>query len=150
MAPWLYIFRLSAHEAEGPEREKEVKLNKAQFEIIKILWSSSTPLSIKQIADKTKRRFAKVFLTEMVVEDMLSSGALFQSGSYTNNAGHRATVALYSPTIHFDDYYTERFRIIPTFKIAALIKKLIESMTFDLELLCDMEKTLKMKVDELQ
>lgn len=127
-----------------------MRLNKAQFEIIKILWSSSTPLSIKQIADKTKRRFAKVFLTEMVVGDMLSSGSLFQSGSYTNNAEHRATVALFSPTIRFDDYYTEMFRKIPTFKIAALIKKLIESMPFELELLCDIEKTLKKKVDELQ
>ena len=127
-----------------------MKLSKAQFEIIKILWSSSTPLSIKQIADKTKRRCAKVFLTKMVVEDMLSSGALFQSGSYTSNAGHRATVALFSPTIRFDDYYTELFRIIPTFKIATLIKKLIESMPFELELLYDLEKALKMKVAELQ
>lgn len=126
-----------------------MRLSKAQFEIIKILWSSSTPLSIKQIADQTKRRFAKVFLTEMVVEDMLSSGSLFQSGSFTNNAGHRTTIALFSPTIRFDDYYTELFRTIPASKVAALVKKLIQSVPLELGLLEEIENELKRKKADL-
>ena len=67
-------------------------LTKSQLEILHILWSSDGPLSVREIADKSKYRIAGRLIVSAVIENLLAKEAVYQAGtfhSYSNKKRNR-------------------------------------------------------------
>ena len=97
-----------------------------QLEILSILWSSETPLSLSQIAKQTKYRFAASFIVRILVGDMLAKKIIYKAGSQCNLLLEEDHVC-FSPTMRFEEYYLTSFpRITPT-NLYRLIEKLLQT-----------------------
>lgn len=103
-----------------------MKLAKSQLEILHILWSSDTPLSIQEIAERSKYRFAGRIIVDFVVEELLAKKAVYRAGSFHDYSGKREIVLiLYAAEIHFDEYYAEKFKNITPRNLFNLIERLL-------------------------
>lgn len=105
-----------------------MKLTKSQLEILHILWSSDGPLSVREIADKSKYRIAGRLIVSAVIENLLAKEAVYQAGTFHSYSNKKETVILlYAAQIRFDEYYAEKFQSITPWNLFHLIEKLLQS-----------------------
>lgn len=103
-------------------------LSKVQLEILHILWSSDTPLSVQGIAEKSKYRIAGRLIISIAVENLLAKEAIYRAGVFHSYSDKRETVIIqYSANISFDEYYAEKFQNITQQNLFSLIEKMLQS-----------------------
>lgn len=66
-----------------------MKLTKTQLEILQILWSSDTPLSVQGIAEKLKYRIAGRLIISIAIENLLAKEAVYRAGSFHDYSGKK-------------------------------------------------------------
>lgn len=105
-----------------------MKLTRVQLEILHILWSSDTPLSVQGIAEKSKYRIAGRLIISIAVENLLAKEAIYRAGVFHSYSDKRETVIIqYSANISFDEYYAEKFQNITPQNLFSLIEKMLQS-----------------------
>ena len=97
-----------------------------QLEILSILWSSETPLSLSEIAERTKYRFAASFIVRILVGDMLAKKMIYKAGSQYNLLSEENYVR-FSPAVRFEEYYLTSFREITPSNLYRLTEKLLQT-----------------------
>jgi len=105
-----------------------MRLTKLQLEILHILWAANFPLSIQEIAEKTKFRFAAGFITALVIENLLAKDAVYKAGVFHSYAGEKEVVLIrYSARLRFDEYYADKFKSVSSWNMFNLICALLRA-----------------------
>ena len=104
-----------------------MKFTKLQFEVLHILWSADTPLSMQEIADRSKYRFAKKLIVSIAIDKLLTKRAVYMAGFIENYLNKRETIILqYAAKIRFEEYYAEEFKKVAPGNLFYLIKKMLQ------------------------
>lgn len=67
------------------DKEHTMKLTKPQLETLHILWSSDTPLSLQEITDRSKCRFAGGLIVSTVIGNLLEKDAVYRAGAFDSH-----------------------------------------------------------------
>ena len=109
-------------------------LTKSQLEILHILWSSDGPLSVREIADKSKYRIAGRLIVSAVIENLLAKEAVYQAGTFHSYSNKKETVILlYAAQIRFDEYYSGKFKGISSKNLCRLMERMLQTDWFSLK-----------------
>ncbi len=123
-----------------------MKLTKSQLEILYILWSSDAPLSVREIADKSKYQIASMLIVSVIIENLLAKGAVYQAGTFRSYSDKKETVILlYAAQIRFDEYYCEKFKSTSSNNLYYLMKRMLQTERFSLKQLRDLSALLEEK-----
>ena len=126
-------------------------LSKVQLEILHILWSSDTPLSVQGIAEKSKYRIAGRLIISIAVENLLAKEAIYRAGVFHSYSDKRETVIIqYSANISFDEYYAEKFQNITPRNLFSLIEKMCQSDKLTPKQLRDLSALLNEKLKSFE
>lgn len=105
-----------------------MRLTKSQLEVLHILWSSDTPLSVQGIVEKSKYRITGSLIVSVAIENLLVKEAVYQAGAFHDYSGKREIVLIqYAAKIRFDEYYAEKFQYITSWNLFHLIEKMLQS-----------------------
>lgn len=105
-----------------------MKFTRLQLRILHILWAANSPLSIQEIAEKTKLRLAARFITTLVIENLLAKGAVYRAGAFHSYAEKKEVVLIrYSAGLRFDEYYADKFKSITPWNLFNLIGSLLRA-----------------------
>lgn len=104
-----------------------MRFTKLQFEVLHILWSADTPLSMQEIADRSKYRFAGKLILSITIEELLTKSAVYRAGFIENYLNKKETVILqYAAKIRFEEYYAEEFKKVAPGNLFHLIKRILQ------------------------
>lgn len=105
-----------------------MRLTKSQLEVLHILWSSDTPLSVQGIVEKSKYRITGSLIVSVAIENLLAKDVVYRAGSFHSYSNKKETVLiLYAAKIRFDEYYAEKFKNITPRNLFRLIEKMLQS-----------------------
>lgn len=92
------------------------------------MWSTDTPLSMKQIADRSKYRFARKLIVAIAIDRLLTKRAVYMAGFVENYLNKREAITIqYATKIRFEEYYAEEFKKVAPGNLACLVEKILRS-----------------------
>lgn len=114
----------------------KMNFSKTELSIMNILWSSDTAMSAKEIAKRTKYRFAGGLRVSLIIEDLLEKDAIYCAGAFRVFSLKKEIVSdSFAPSISFAEYYKEQFKNIAPYNISQLLKKLLSTDRLSLQML---------------
>lgn len=126
-----------------------MKLSKAQFAILSILWKSDCSLSISEITKRSKNRFMGKAIVRNIVEELVEKGAVVQSSSFTSYSHkHENLHSFYSAKIQFAEYYAEIFQDITPQNIFRLLEKMLCSEKLTVQMLQKLQEIIIDRIEQ--
>ena len=113
-----------------------MKLTVSQLEVLHIFWSVDAPLSVEELAEKSRFRLFRGIRTKHIVEQLINKGLVSQVGLHQNFSSPNGTFsAAFAPTVHFAEFYCERFREVSPNNLLQLMEGLLCSGKFSQQML---------------
>lgn len=126
-------------------------LTPSQLELLHILWAADAPLSLREIAERSRYRIASKFIVSIIIENLLVKEAVYRAGVFHSYSGKRETVFVqYSANIRFDEYYAERFQHITPQNFVYLMERIIQSDKCSPKQLRELSSLLNEKINLLK
>lgn len=108
-----------------------MKFTKLHLDILHILWSSDTPMSVQGIAEKSKYRIAGRLIISIAIDNLLAKDAVYQAGAFHDYSGEiEKVLILYAAKIRFDEYYVEQFKNIKQANKKGVYLDYLKNVTF--------------------
>ncbi len=126
-------------------------LTNLQLEILHILWTSDTPLSLQEITERSKYRIAGRVIVPVIIENLLAKDAVYRAGAFHSYSNKKETVLIqYAPKIRFDEYYAEKFKNIAPRNMFNLMEKMLQSERLTPKQLLELSALLNEKLSSLE